>query len=162
MKILVILFVLLTACGSSVTKNNSVEEENTNESMDQTADIPFSVLYQDANSSFEDIGFEVFEDSKDFEDALTMVNRNRQPGLMAPEIDFSKFRVALLRIGNRSSGGYAIHVERVEKTESNIIVYYKNQFPQPGQPVTMSFTSPWTMVKFANHNLPVVFAPINN
>jgi hypothetical protein len=162
MKLITILFVFLTACGSSVTNNKSVVEENTNESLDQIGDIPFIVLYQDSNSSFEDIGFEVFEDSKDFEDGLTMVNRNRQPGLMAPEIDFSKFRVALLHIGNRSSGGYAINVERVEKTDTNIIVYYKNQFPQPEKPVTMAFTSPWTMVRFENHNLPVVFAPINN
>ena len=162
MKLIAILFVFLTACSSSVTKNKSVVEEKTNESLDQVRDIPFSVLYQDSNSSFEDIGFKVFEDSKDFEDALTMVNRNRQPGLMAPEIDFTKFRVALLHIGNRNSGGYAINVKRVEKTESNIIVYYKNQFPQPGQMVTMAITSPWTMVRFENHNLPVVFAPINN
>ena len=162
MKLIAILFVFLTACGSSVTKNTSVVEENTNENMDQVGDIPFMVLYQDSNSSFENIGFKVFEDSKDFEDALSMVNKTRQPGLMAPEIDFSKFRVALLQMGSRNSGGYAINVQRVEKTENNIIVYYKNRFPQPGEMVTMALTSPWTMVRFENHNLPVVFAPINN
>lgn len=162
MKLIAIVFILLTACGSSVTKNQSDVETKGVENMDKTEDIPFTLLYQDSTSSFEDIGFEVFEDSKDFENSLTMVNRNRQPGLVAPEIDFSKFRVVLLRIGNRNSGGYSIDVERVEKTDKNIIVYYKNGFPQPGQPVTMAFTSPWTMVKFENHNLPVVFAPINN
>jgi hypothetical protein len=158
MKIIAIVFVFLSACGSSKTNNKLAVEEST----DQVGDIPFIVLYQDNDSSFENIGFEVFEDYKDFEQALTMVNKNRQPGLMAPEIDFTQFRVALLHIGNKNSGGYAINVERVEKTENNIIVYYKNQYPQPGQPVTMAFTSPWTMVRFENHNLPVVFAPINN
>jgi len=158
MKIIAILFVFLTACGSSKTNDKSAVEEST----DQVGDIPFIVLYQDSDSSFVNIGFEVFEDSKDFEQALTMVNKNRQPGLMAPEIDFTQFRVALIHLGSRTTGGYAVNVASVEKTENNIIVYYKTQFPQPDEIVTTALTSPWTMVKFKNHNLPVVFAPINN
>ncbi len=161
MKFIAILFVFLTACGSSVTKNNSEVVENSNENMEQIGDIPFMVLYNDSNSSFESPGQQVFTDSKDLENALSMVNRTRQPGLVAPEIDFTRFNVALLHMGGQNTGGFAVNVERVERTEDNIIVYYKNTYPQPGEMVTMALTSPWTMVRFENKDLPVVFAPIN-
>ena len=53
----------------------------------------------------------------------------------------------LLNMGEKSSGGYSISIDKIEETDKNIIVTVKEKGPAPDAMVTTALTNPYTVVK---------------
>lgn len=61
--------------------------------------------------------------------------------------DINTANFLILSMGEKSTGGYSIDIERVEETDKNIIVTVKETAPKPGEMVTMAFTAPYAVVR---------------
>ena len=59
-------------------------------------------------------------------------------------------------MGEKSSGGYAIGIETVVETDTNIIVTVKEQAPEPGSMVVQSLSNPFCVLKI-NSKKPIIF-----
>jgi len=70
--------------------------------------------------------------------------------------DFGK-ETAIAVIKQHSSGGYSVEITRIEETPNGIVVYVRETTPPEGALVTMSFTTPYHIVKIAKTGKPVSF-----
>jgi len=66
-------------------------------------------------------------------------------------VDIPDGRVAVVAFqGQQRSGGFAIHIERIERNGDRLIVHAKFGEPKPGDMVTMALTSPVHVVSIAS------------
>ncbi|AWI26431.1 protease complex subunit PrcB family protein [Flavobacterium pallidum] len=70
------------------------------------------------------------------------------------DIDTSNF--VILSAGEKNTGGYSIGIEKIEETANNIIVTIKEEGPKPGEMVTESLTTPFTIIKI-NSKKEIIF-----
>lgn len=78
-----------------------------------------------------------------------------------PQLDWNKQQVVLLAMGQKNTGGYSIDIDKVEKTNAEITVYYKTNGPKKGDMVTQALTAPYVLYTIDNiADLPVVFKEV--
>ncbi len=69
-------------------------------------------------------------------------------GSVPRSVNFQQDLVVAIHLGQRSSGGYTVFVEKVQRIQaSNIQVTYVEQKPDPNQIVSQSLTSPFTLIR---------------
>ncbi|MCV9933213.1 protease complex subunit PrcB family protein [Flavobacterium sp. LS1R47] len=61
--------------------------------------------------------------------------------------DIDKANYIILNMGEKSTGGYSIGVEKVEETDKNIIITVKETAPAPDSMVMQVITYPYAVVK---------------
>lgn len=75
-----------------------------------------------------------------------------------PHIDWDKKQVVLLAMGQKNTGGYSIAIDKVVKSNKEILVYYKTTGPEKGAMVTQALTAPYVLYTIDNKkDLPVLF-----
>ena len=63
-------------------------------------------------------------------------------------IEWGKELLIAINLGTRSSGGYQVYVERIDRPKPNdIVVHYVESQPAPGSVNTAVMTSPWVLVR---------------
>ena len=125
-----------------------------------------------------------------FKEPTTMVIKNQDAwqnlydailnGEVAPMIDFSRFMVVSIFMGERMTGGHGINILRTEEIDEieimeyegkakgklksltqikrkTFVVEYEEISPDPGQFVTMAITSPYHIKVVKKSDLPVIF-----
>jgi hypothetical protein len=68
--------------------------------------------------------------------------------------DTTASNFVILNMGEKSSGGYSITIDKVEETPENIIVYVKEN--APNGIATSVMTNPYTIIKI-NSKKPIIF-----
>ena len=63
-----------------------------------------------------------------------------------PEVDFTRYTVVVIALGQKSTGGYRIEIGQVKPGDKTTLVY-KEVGPAPDAPVPMVVTSPYLIVK---------------
>jgi hypothetical protein len=61
--------------------------------------------------------------------------------------DINNSNYVILNMGQKNTGGYSIDVEKVEETDSNIIVTVKENTPAPDALLMQVITYPYTVIK---------------
>jgi len=61
--------------------------------------------------------------------------------------DISNSNYVILNMGQKNTGGYSIDVEKVEETDTNIIITVKENNPSPDAMLMQVITYPYTVVK---------------
>jgi hypothetical protein len=61
--------------------------------------------------------------------------------------DIDKTNYIVLNMGEKSTGGYSIGVEKVEETDKNIIITVKETVPAPDSMLMQVITYPYAVVK---------------
>ncbi|MBI4533234.1 MAG: protease complex subunit PrcB family protein [Candidatus Melainabacteria bacterium] len=82
---------------------------------------------------------------------------NRFPAPSAPNVNFSSEMIIAVFSGGRGSGGYAIKVERITDSGTELVVTVGETGPERGNINTMALTQPFHMVQLAKASVPVVF-----
>ncbi|MBZ0326616.1 MAG: protease complex subunit PrcB family protein [Altibacter sp.] len=91
------------------------------------------------------------------DEVFKTITSTQEPREEFPEIDFSYYQVGLASMGELSSGGFSLTVDRIEKTEAGVTIYLGGTSPKPGDYVTTVMTSPFILFKFEKQSLPVAF-----
>ncbi len=63
------------------------------------------------------------------------------------EDDINKSNYIILNMGEKNTGGYSIGVEKVEETDTNIVITVKETAPAPDSMVMQVITYPYAVVK---------------
>ncbi|PVW15643.1 protease complex subunit PrcB family protein [Marixanthomonas spongiae] len=149
MKQLLFLSVLLfMACKGGQSNSN-----------DTIQNVPFEEVVSGSQSKIETPQRKIIANQNELESLFKKINSTRSPEISIPKVDFEKHQLAFINMGQTSTGGYTVSVERIEKTDSNVVVHIGGTSPNPGDNVTMALTTPFTLVQFAKQELPIVFEP---
>lgn len=120
---------MLNSCGTSknVTTNKNLYEVLTQQN-DGGGNIRFFEILSEPN-----------------EIAMLQNDENLKSKITSEDVKNSNFLI--LNMGEKSSGGYAISVDKVEETADKIVVTVKETEPSPGDMVTQNITYPYCIVK---------------
>lgn len=123
-----------------------------------TKDIDFETIAKGYYSGHREQANLVINDEEEWNEIWMTINSNTFPVQPAPEIDFSKYTVIAVFMGEFSTGGYGIEVEKVMGDGDDIGIYVEKTYPDADSPVTMAFTQPYHIIKIEKTGKRVVFA----
>lgn len=127
---LIVLTLFLASCGSTSIKS--------------TAILPlYEVLTQQIDGGANIRFFEILTEEKE----ITMLQNDEKLKNKIKPNDILNANFVILNMGEKTTGGYKIGVEKVEETEGNIIITIKETSPDPNSGVTQAFTYPYSVVK---------------
>jgi hypothetical protein len=70
--------------------------------------------------------------------------------------DIEKSNFVILNMGEKTTGGYSITVDKITETPENIVISIKQKVPKARQNVTMAITYPYCIVKI-NSKKEIIF-----
>lgn len=133
------LAIVLFSCGATSHKN-------------QSSSALYEVLTQ---QSYGGAAIRFFEILSAPNEIAMLQNDENIKNKITPE-DVQKSNFVILNMGEKSSGGYAIGVESVIETDSNVVVTVKEYTPEPGANVTQALTNPFCVLKI-NSKKEIIF-----
>ena len=74
-----------------------------------------------------------------------------------PSVDFSRDMVVALFMGERPTGGYAIEVTRIERTDAGLAVHYRTTRPDPSAMQMQVLTQPFHLITLLRVDDSVMF-----
>lgn len=74
-----------------------------------------------------------------------------------PPIDFNAQTVLAIFMGEQTSGGYAIRIDRIVRTPKSIIVMVRKILPAKDEQVSMALSQPYILVSIPHTDLPIKF-----
>ena len=121
--------------------------------------VPFQTLITASHSNIGSPQQTIIRSQEELEAIFSEINKTRKPGIPIPEIDFNKEVVAFVNLGQRSTGGNIVTVDKILMKKEKVVIYVGGKSPKPDENVTMMLTTPFTMVKLNKQILPIVFEP---
>ena len=116
-------------------------------------DLSFETISQSDYGGYENHEYLFIENSEEWGRIWSLALLD---GSLSPEIDFSTHIVIAVFMGERSTGGYEVLIERITDVEGEIIVNVNEIFP--GRIfVTEAFTWPHHIIKVGRVQKPMVF-----
>jgi hypothetical protein len=112
----------------------------------------YEILYESENLGANIQFYEIVSEKSEFK---MLLSKDGLKGKVKEE-DIETSNFLLLNMGEKNTGGFAITVESVVETPTQIEVKVKQITPKPGDMVTMAFTYPICIVKI-NSKKPIVF-----
>lgn len=123
--------------------------------------LTFETIEQDFYGGITDSKFLVINDLKSLHDIYDAINKDRLPILEIPTINFEKEMVLALFLGEKTTGGFSISVERILSDNNNVSVFYKTITPKQDEMVTTVMTQPYCIIKMPKTSKEVVFKKID-
>ena len=103
----------------------------------------YEVLTQQADGGGNIHFFEILSEPNE----IKMLQNDKMLKNKISPIDVQKSNFVILNMGEKTTGGYKIAVEKVVETDKNIIITVKETEPEAGSMVTQGFTYPFCVVK---------------
>jgi hypothetical protein len=119
---------ILISCGSTKTSDPKALYEVLTEQSDGGGNIKFFEILTEPN------------EIKMLENDPLLKDKMKQD-------DINNSNYVILNMGEKSTGGYSIGVEKVEETDKNIIITVKEKSPAPDAMTMQVITYPYTVVK---------------
>ena len=141
------------SCGNSkeALKNESSKEKQVMQeqmSKDPEQDSQeFTVILQEAYGGLESEENRVITNGKGLQEAYAIINRFRRPGLPVPEIDFNKYIVVAIFLGERNTGGYSAEVSSISLDKNDLVVHVKENRPDPDKNHVTAICQPFCFIK---------------
>ncbi|MHC0441664.1 protease complex subunit PrcB family protein [Flavobacterium sp. 3-210] len=128
-KIISVLMVfVLFSCGAKKTSNSTALYEVLTEQSDGGGNIKFFEILTEPNE-------------------IKMLENDPLLASKMKQTDISNSNYIILNMGEKSTSGYSIGVEKVEETDKNIIITVKENSPAPDAMVMQVISYPYTVVK---------------
>jgi len=99
----------------------------------------------------------IIQGQEAFKGLWELTYKDVNPVPLMPEIDFEKYTVVAVFMGQKPTGGYGIEITKVEENEKNIVVTVKQTSPLEGSMVTEVLTSPAHIVKIKKTDKEIIF-----
>ena len=124
--------------------------------------INFEVLIKSYDAHTAEKSYLVIRNDKDYMDTLFAAGRLKgssdsvEDYQMIP-VNFSRYYLIAVFQGQKNTGGYGIAVKKIIDEGDKLKVYVEEMSPGAGCPVTMAFTSPYSIVKIQKTGKEIIF-----
>jgi len=135
------------------------DEKVKQEKEEEKQKVEFETIEQGSYSGCTAKENSVIKDPTNWQDFWNKLKSNLSPKPGLPSIDFSSEMVIASCMGEQSSGGYSIEIDKILEKEDKLTVFIKEGFPGPGENVTLALTQPYHVVKLKISSKPVEFYP---
>jgi hypothetical protein len=115
------------------------------------------VLAKGALSGIHEPTQEVIKDKAAFEKLWAKHNTRHLGETPVPEVDFSKEIVVFVAMGRKNTGGYNIHIIKVEPVGGKLRISVQRKTPPPGGIAVQVITAPFEFVAVPKSDLPPEF-----
>lgn len=129
------------------TTNPPKEVTSTTEPSPNAEEMTYDIIHQENRSSIKDESQLIIRDAEEWNAIWNKMNSYRMPTPEQPEVNFEEYVVLACFMGEKTSGGYHVDLDKIEQTGKNINVYLT--YTSPGQTcfVTEALTQPVIIVK---------------
>ncbi|MDO6605727.1 hypothetical protein [Arenibacter palladensis] len=127
----------------SCTGQKGVPQDNTHSPVQKSAEL--QLVLADNYSGVEQPEFQVVRDTKKLKNFFLQINRTRKPGLLIPEVDFSK-ELLLIYCAGTSRGVGGAELLLLEVSQDSIVVGPKELTPSKKE-ITNVTTTPFSIYK---------------
>ena len=119
--------------------------------------VPFSTLAKGLASGVDQPAQIVVRSQNDWAALWSRHMGTRTAPPPPPSVDFSRDMVVALFMGERPTGGYAIEVTRIERTDAGLSIRYRATRPDPADMHAQALTQPFHLIKLPRIDGPVTF-----
>jgi hypothetical protein len=124
------------------------------------AEVEFRELGRGAYSGITEATNRVIRMEAEWEKLWKRHGALRVPPEPAPAVDFEKEMVVAVFMGQKSTGGYAIEIKRIETTASRLRITVERKEPGPDAIVTQALTAPFHFVAVRKSELKPEFVGV--
>lgn len=142
---------LFCACVGAKQDSKTLNDNSGENPMD------YKILLEDSYGGTDTAENRVITTQEDLEKVYGIINRTRRPGIEVPKVDFTKNMVVAVFMGQLSSGGNRVEIEKIEETGDAVQVYVREIQPGGGDMTSMAITNPFIFVEFPHSDKEVVF-----
>ena len=121
--------------------------------------VPFSTLAKGLASGVDQQTQIVVRSQDDWAALWSRHMRTQAAPPPPPSVDFSRDMVVALFLGERPTGGHAIEVTRIERTDGGLAIRYRTTRPDPTGMQTQALTQPFHLIKLPRIAGAVTFVP---
>ena len=132
--------------GNAPAPPDTISDDRLKEVAAQGTQIPFEAEYADLYGGVKTPRQLIVQDAGSFAAIWNKAYGNRSPLPEVPAIDFSDHFAVAVFMGERSSGGFKIRIEKVTWADGKIVVSVDQAIPDPGSAVTLALTQPFHIV----------------
>lgn len=118
--------------------------------------LPMEIVINGTYSSVEDKREMLINNNDDYQKLMNEVYKNLDQMPRIPVVDFTKYSLIAVFIGQRPNGGYMVSIDSILDV-SKIYVNVKEQTPGKNCNVTDAITRPYTIVKIPKTDKKAVF-----
>lgn len=118
--------------------------------------VTFTRLLAQNTSGYMEHSEVVIRDRSGLEGVWRVLHAGNQ-GAELPSVDFAKSTLVLIALGERTTGGHALRVDRVTRQGESAVVHYTVTRPGPGCMTTQVITSPVELISIARVTADVRF-----
>lgn len=130
--------------------------EGTKKVLENNPSAPFETIEQSAYGGKESKSYDIIRSQAELQKELANLHLEEKAMNQLNAIDFDIHLVLALHAGTYNTGGYGIEVTNVEIKGTTSYVSVQITEPEPGEPVTMALTNPYTIV-LIDKNESIVF-----
>lgn len=136
-----VLFFLTISCCSTKQNESSIKKNEITENQLKER-TQFQIIYSSSYGGYDEFTHLIIENSTDLNSEIEKLNiLNEIPNVN--EVDFRTNAVLFLHLGQKNTGGYKIEIEKIEKLNDELIIYFNTITPSKGENVTMALTNPY-------------------
>ena len=145
-----VLFLSITVFGSGCVTGSGV------------GSFPIRRLEKGAHSGVVEPRQVVIKDKADWQRLWREHSSQSQPQQPIPEVDFAKEMAIFVAMGQQFSGGFAIEIEKMERSEGRLKIFVRHMAPGPGAMVSQALSTPFEIVAVPRAELRPEFVEIKD
>ncbi|HET6725216.1 MAG TPA: protease complex subunit PrcB family protein [Gammaproteobacteria bacterium] len=119
-------------------------------------EVPFETVFAGRHSGVYNRYFTVIRDGETFAEVWQRARARQYPTPAPPDIDFSRYQVIAVFLGEKRTGGYDISIAGLMRSWKGITATVRVRQPGAGCNTTQSLTQPFEIIK-----MPVTGSPIH-
>ncbi|HET7370631.1 MAG TPA: protease complex subunit PrcB family protein [Gammaproteobacteria bacterium] len=119
------------------------------------ASVPVEPVLSGRHSGVYKQYFTLIRDRETFETVWRRATARQYPAPAPPSIDFSRYMVIAVFLGEKRTGGYDIEIADLSRTPAGLLATVRERHPGAGCHTTEALTQPFEIVK-----TPVTAAPV--
>ncbi len=142
----------------SCKSKQKVKENYAKVKADNFKEIPFTIILQEEHSNIKAPKKTVITNRESLQEVFSVINRTRRPGLATPKVDFDLDQVIAFFLGEKSTGGYTVNIDKIISENKEVVVYYSIQ--KPKGMASMVLTQPILLVSMPKTEESVKFVEV--
>ena len=109
--------------------------------------LVYKELYSSSYGGNENLGLTIVKDYNSLIKNIENLKLEDHIYLKLAEVDFKKSNIAIIHLGQRNTGGFAVKVNKLTKKNEVLTIFHKEISPSKNDNVNMVITNPYCIIE---------------